>query len=136
MNTATTSHLGRRGLLKCLLAGIPGLFLPSVATARRTVVLNRCHVAGFQFHEGIEARQQIQVGDELRVVAEPENPHDRYAVALHWKGRHIGYVPRRENRHLSRMLRSDVPLVATVTQSIPDADPWRAVRVDVAMVVG
>jgi len=65
----------------------------------------------------MDVRERINVGDELDVVREPENPHDLYAVALRWRGKHIVYAPRDENRHLSRMLRSDVPSLATVTRS-------------------
>ena len=131
-----TTHLARRSFLGTVLLGLPALWALRPEIPRRSVVLNRFRVAGFQYHQGMEIRESIRVGDELEVAAEPENSHDRYAVALRWHGKHIGYVPRDENRHLSRMLRAEVPLVATVTKADPDADPWDAVRVDVAMVQG
>lgn len=130
-------NLGRRraitGIGTGLLAMVLGRAEPPPAPRR--VVLNRCNVAGFRFHQGIEVRDQIREGDELDVVRESENPHDRYAVALRWRGRHIGYVPRDENRHLSRMLRDGLRLAATVTRVKPGAETWAAVRVDVSLVI-
>ena len=131
-----TTHLARRSFLGTVLLGLPALLTLRPGIPRKAIVLNRVRVAGFQYHQGMEIRERIKVDDVLEVVAEPENPHDRYAVALRWHGRHIGYVPRDENRHLSRMLRAEVPLVATETKADHGADPWDAVRVDVAMVQG
>src|SRR5689334_23732236 len=34
----------------------------------------------------------------LDLVREPENPHDANAVRVEWRGRKLGYVPRRDNR--------------------------------------
>jgi hypothetical protein len=136
MKPEITQSLARRSFLGSILLGLPALLVFRPEPPKKTVVLNRIRVAGFQYHQGMEDRRRIKVGDELEVVAEPENPHDRYAVALLWHGKHIGYVPRDENRHLSRMLRAHVPLLATVTKSDPDAETWDAVRVDVAMIQG
>lgn len=103
------------------------------ATMPRRVVLNHCHVAGFQYHQGLAFLAQIRPGDVLDVTPEPENPFDPYAVALCWRGRQIGYVPRSENRHLSRMLRGGLRLMGAVTQVRPEADPWEAVGVEVSL---
>jgi len=51
-------------------------------------------------------------------VREPDNPHDRNAIRLEWKGRMLGYVPRRENRHLARQLDKGNPVHARITELI------------------
>lgn len=130
-------NVGRRGAIAGIGAGLVAVLFgrgERIPQLRR-VVLNRCNVAGFEYHEGLEVRDQIRAGDELDVVREPENPFDWYAVALYWKGRQIGYVPRDENRHLSRMLREGLRLVATVTEVRPEAETWEAVRVDVSLML-
>ncbi|OGA38840.1 MAG: HIRAN protein, partial [Betaproteobacteria bacterium RIFCSPLOWO2_12_FULL_62_13] len=45
-----------------------------------------------------------RVGDRLTLVREPDNPHDANAVRIEWKGRKLGYVPRRDNVHLARQM--------------------------------
>ena len=44
------------------------------------------------------------MGDRLTLVREPDNPHDANAVRIEWKGRKLGYVPRRDNVHLARQM--------------------------------
>jgi HIRAN domain len=37
----------------------------------------------------------LREGDRLDLVPEPENEHDRNAIAIKHNGRHLGYVPMR-----------------------------------------
>ncbi len=39
------------------------------------------------------AARNVAVGDVLRLVPEPENPHDRWAVAVIHNGFQLGYIP-------------------------------------------
>lgn len=41
------------------------------------------------------------MGDALELLREADNPHDANAVAVAWRGRKLGYVPRRENAALA-----------------------------------
>lgn len=55
-------------------------------------------VAGLHFPDqnGIDRGlycAQIKIGDEIKMVREPENPHDPKAVGLWHKSQHIGYIP-------------------------------------------
>ncbi|MFM0338784.1 HIRAN domain-containing protein [Paraburkholderia fungorum] len=49
-------------------------------------------VAGF-WRQGVP-QNELQVGDGVRFVPEPFNDADKMAVAIHWSGKKIGYVPR------------------------------------------
>ena len=97
------------------------------------VLLNRFSVAGFGWTQGPRLVARMRAGDPLLLRPEPENPHDPYAVRISWMRWKIGYVPRSDNRHLSRLLRQGVRLRAVVTEIDPGAADWRKVRVAVMM---
>lgn len=56
----------------------------------------------------------LKIGDELALCAEPANPHDKYAVRVHHREQHIGYLPSSSNHVVSRLLRQGAPLRAVV----------------------
>lgn len=105
----------------------PGL-APEQAAAFRAVLLET-FVAGFRFHQGPGVLGQIRAGDRLELVPEPENPHDRHAVRLEWKGVKLGYVPREpRSRVVTDTLAQGAVLHAEVVHVDADAPPWEAVR--------
>jgi hypothetical protein len=114
--------------------GLSGSFA-GLAPARkpRAWVLNRCWIAGFAYHEGPALRDQLQVGDRLEVRPEFDNPHDKNAVALHHHGRHLGYVPRNENRHIARLLQQGASLESRIVRIHPEHDAWNQVRVEISL---
>jgi len=67
------------------------------------VVLN-CNLAGFSHYDGILVAEKLRIGTRLKLIAESDNPYDPDAVAVMYRGRKIGYVPRAENGRLSQML--------------------------------
>src|SRR5512147_187694 len=73
-----------------------------VAQAR--VYLQSSFLAGFRYYDGRKLWSRMRVGDELVLVREPDNPHDANAVRVEWRGRMLGYVPRRENADVARQL--------------------------------
>jgi len=80
------------------------------------IVVQHSPVAGFKYYDGKALWQHIQKGDPLKLVRESDNPHDRNAIRLEWKGRMLGYVPRRENAHLARQIDHGVPVQARITE--------------------
>ena len=56
----------------------------------------KTYIAGAPYHEGTrDAIAKLRRADELVLVREPSNPHDRNAVAVHAAdGTKLGYVPR------------------------------------------
>jgi hypothetical protein len=47
---------------------------------------------------------QMRPGDEVELVRERNNPHDPLAVACHYRGLHVGYIPRQANRSIATAL--------------------------------
>lgn len=82
------------------------------AARDKKYLLNECHIAGFCYYEGVELIEDLRTGDRLILRPEPQNPHDEFAVEV-YRGQHkLGYLPRTENAHVSRLLRQGAAVYA------------------------
>lgn len=95
------------------------------------ILLQDSPLAGFQYHAGKALWPQMRVGDALTLVREPDNPHDRNAVRVDWRGSKIGYVPRRENADVARFLDRGALLEARIARLAEVRDPWSRVRFEI-----
>ena len=84
------------------------------ATSSR-IVIQDSPLAGFKYYDGKALWDELRVGDALRLVREPANPHDANAIRVEWKERMLGYVPRRENAHLARQMDAGAAIEARIT---------------------
>ena len=71
------------------------------AAGRVLLVVQSAPLAGWRYYSGPELWSELRVGDALELAREPENPHDPNAIAVSWRGRKLGYLPRRENAALA-----------------------------------
>lgn len=67
----------------------------------RTLVF---YVAGLQYERGQTFIRDLIPGESVKLVFEPENPHDSNAVALFARGRKIGYIPADRNQMVTELL--------------------------------
>jgi len=88
-------------------------------------------LAGFRYHAGAEVWRELRVGDRLELARELGNPHDANAVAVLWRGRKLGYVPRSENAALAWGLDRGTPLRARISAVVEHPNPARRVRFEV-----
>lgn len=88
-------------------------------------------LAGFRYHAAAEVWPALRVGDALELAREPENPHDANAVRVLWRGRVLGYVPRRENTALAWGLERGIQLRARISALAEHPNPARRVRFEV-----
>ena len=105
--------------------------LPLYAQVAAHILLQDSPLAGFQYHAGKTLWPQMQVGDALTLVREPDNPHDAKAVRVEWQGHKIGYVPRRENADVARFMDGGQTLVARIVRLAEVRDPWSRVRFEI-----
>lgn len=105
--------------------------LPLHAQVAAHILLQDSPLAGFQYHAGKALWPQMQVGDALTLVREPDNAHDARAVRVEWQGRKIGYVPRRENADVARLMDGGQRLAARITRLAEVRDPWARVRFEI-----
>lgn len=106
---------------------------PLHAEVAAHIVLQDSPLAGFQYHAGKAVWPQLRVGDTLALVREPDNPYDAKAVRVEWQGRKLGYVPRRENADVARLMDRGQRLAARITRLAEARDPWSRVRFEIVM---
>jgi hypothetical protein len=100
-------------------------------TADARMLVQSSPLAGFQYYEGAELWQKMQVGDPLTLVREPDNAHDANAVRVEWQGHKLGYVPRRENAAVARHLDSGGRVEARVSKLRAHRNPWQRIEFEV-----
>jgi len=69
--------------------------------ARVRLVVQNAVIAGLRHYEAPSLWPQLRPGLPLRLVREPENPHDPHAVRVEALGRTIGYLRRQDNPALA-----------------------------------
>ena len=116
-------------LLAGMLAALPVLSEEPLAGAR--LLVQSTPLAGFRYHAAAEVWQELRVGDALELAREPANPHDANAVAVTWRGRKLGYVPRRDNAALAWGLDRGEPLQARISRLAPHPNPARRIEIEV-----
>ena len=97
-------------------------------------LLNKFSVAGFYYYKGTELIDIMKPSETLSMKPRPTNPHDKYAVELHYKGQLIGYIPRSDNKHIFRLIDQGKDLVCTIRKIDPDAETWQMCKVKVELV--
>jgi hypothetical protein len=91
-----------RQAARSIAAGALALLLAAFAHAQSVKLLVQSSpLAGFRYGEASLVWAELRIGDRLDLVREPQNPHDRNAVRVEWRGRKLGYVPRAENEALA-----------------------------------
>ncbi|GAB1407134.1 hypothetical protein MASR1M8_10530 [Thermomonas brevis] len=91
-------------------------------------VLVEDEVAGIGYANALDCLDEIVVGDPLELVREPANPHDPNAIRIEWSGRKLGYVPRRSNAGLARLLDRCAMLDARLTRVERAGQGWPVVE--------
>ena len=119
-------------LFSSLLLGL-ALLLPGAAHAGADayILLQESPLAGFQFHEGKALWKQLKEGDALTLTREPDNHFDPKAIRVEWQSHKLGYVPRRENLDLARLMDNGQALQARITRLQQARNPWERIRFEV-----
>jgi HIRAN domain len=133
---ASIAELGFGGLLTYLSSQSPSPQVPTQSKApspeprllktripnpnKPRLALQDSPLRGFEYRQPKALLYDMAPGDSLVFVAEPTNPHDSNAVRVHWQGRHIGYLPRENNEHASRLLRQGAELQGNILSLDPE----------------
>lgn len=130
----------RRSFLKRVLLVPLGIAVADEAKPERIrrVHLKDVHVAGLQYHEfaSHEAISTLNIGDELSLRRESQNPHDEFAIGVYDRhGRKLGFIPMYQNRTIARIMDQGVTVEASV-EYLLDADvPWKRVTIRISEVI-
>ena len=99
------------------------------------ILIQSSPLAGYQYHAGAEVWDQLKAGDALTLVRESDNPHDRNAVRVEWRGRQLGYLPRAENRAVAVELDRGSRVEARIARLREAKNPWQRVLIDVFVAI-
>jgi hypothetical protein len=99
----------------------------------RGIRLQRSHLAGFRHHDAPRLWPALARRTRLTLEHEADNPHDPNAVALRWRGRKLGYLPRGENLVAARLLDRQRNLSARIERLDPRADVNARIAIEVLM---
>jgi HIRAN domain len=121
-------HSPRRSIL----VGLAIALAFGAATAQEVrVLVQSSPIAGFRYHDAPKIWDELQAGDTLALVHEPGNPHDKNAVRVEWRGRMLGYVPRKENAALAWALARGERLSARVSRLRDSPNPRERIEFEV-----
>ncbi len=107
----------------------------SGAAGEVRILVQSSPLAGFQYHAGREAWPEMTVGDALVLVREPDNPHDAKAVRVEWRGRMLGYLPRKENRAVAGAMDGGERVAGRIAGLQEHRNPWQRVLIEVFVVL-
>ena len=88
-------------------------------------------LAGFRYAEASQVWSELPLGDALELVREPDNPHDRNAVRVDWRGRKLGYVPRAENAALAWAMDRGERVTGRISRLQPHPNPRLRIEFEV-----
>lgn len=80
------------------------------------ILLDTFVLAGGQYYDLKNIIEEIELNQELSLIAEPENEHDEYAVQVYWDKHLLGYLSRARNSIIHNMLINDLNLYGLVTR--------------------
>jgi hypothetical protein len=101
--------------------------------SERDIVLQRSPIAGYRHHEAPLLWAALHPRLAITMAREPRNPRDTDAVALFWRGRKLGYLPRGENFMVARLLEGNRPLSARIRRLTPTADRNHRIHIEVLL---
>jgi len=123
--------LANKSVLFLLALAVAAGALAQDAPGGVRLLVQSAPLAGFRYHAAEEVWHELRVGDPLRLEREPDNPHDANAIAVTWRGRKLGYVPRRDNVALAWGLDRGAPLQARISRLASHPNPARRIEFEV-----
>jgi hypothetical protein len=95
------------------------------------LLVQECFIKGFGQHDGSKVFSRLQPGDPLRLLREPDYPHDVNAVRVQWRGYTLGYLSRDASEGIARQLDFGNRLRARIVRVSRHRDPDRRVEIEI-----
>ena len=106
------------------------LATPALAESIRLLVQSS-PLAGSQYYAVTAQWEAMRVGDQVTLIREPDNRHDRKAVRVEWRSHKLGYLPRAENGSVAAAMDAGERVVGRISRLRDDPNPWRRVEIEV-----
>ena len=117
--------------MRLLLTISLALWLTAAQAESVRLLVQSSPLAGSQYYAVGEFWREMQVGDPLTLIREPDNRHDRNAIRVEWRGHQLGYVPRAGNRVIAAAFDAGDKLTARVSSVSDNKNPWLRVAFEV-----
>ena len=100
----------------------------------REILLKECHVAGTVHVDDVLCKtESVGIGSVLALKREIANDYDEFAIRVETAaGERIGWVPKKHNDVLARIMDAGKRLVAKVTHKELE-DHWLNIRIEIYM---
>lgn len=70
-------------------------------------------IVGMNFQKAEAIVAALQPGTPVKLIREPTNKYDANAIAVWVDGKHVGYIPSKQNKVLAAFMdQTDLPLMA------------------------
>lgn len=99
-----------------------------------TTYLLHCYIAGLQYYDVLEIWKDLQIGDFVNLIPEPDNQYDEHAVKVFYKDKQLGYLPRSQNKHVAKILNAGHDAYDARIQSLYQDNPMYE-RVEICLKV-
>lgn len=108
------------------------LFSPIITNKRDESFELEVFIEGWQYYDGDKVLDQLNVGDQLKLMREPENDNDEFAVmVLTQDNTHLGYVAAVYSEFLSQVLENDSEYDVCIANKYPEAIPQMKVCIEI-----
>ncbi len=82
-----------------------------------STLLWECEVAGIRYQDLSVIEENLSIGGRVTLTREPDNKFDYFAISVwNMKNKKLGYIPRRENIILARLIDADKTLEAFIVE--------------------
>lgn len=82
-----------------------------------------CNIAGLQYYEVLEVWKNLEIGQTLELIPEPNNRYDEHAVIVAFDGKKLGYLPRSQNKVVSKILQAGHNIYEARVQRLYSQNP-------------
>ena len=124
-------RLASNAIVFSLLVFTVGISIGEETPGRVRLLVQSSPLAGFRYHAAADVWPELRVGDALQLAREHDNPHDANAIGVLWRGRKLGYVPRRANGALAWGLDRGERLQARISRLAQHPNPARRIEFEV-----
>ena len=93
-------------------------------------------IAGFTYWDGAIVFNELKIGTQLRLERENENQYDPKAVAIYLGEYKLGFVPRCENDHISKLCEAGYGNIfdVCINRVSPEESPENQIGVIVSLI--
>lgn len=108
--------MNRSDFLKVVGLGASGLIaIPNSNLQAKPTKIYDNYITGLSHYKFSFYMEEMKVGDDIILIREGDNRHDRFAIQVFYQNEKIGYIPFLENMVLANMLDVGVSLQAKIS---------------------